>query len=57
MDLLSHQRDWEKLIILAYKSNYHQRKNQVIFLMINDNETNDCYYFAVKSLSEINSLG
>ena len=57
MDLLSHERDWEKLIKLAYKSNYHKRKNQVIFLMINDNETNDCYYFAVKNLSEINSLG
>ena len=25
--------------------------------MINDNEANNCYYFAVKSLSEINSLG
>ena len=25
--------------------------------MINDNETNNCYYFAVKNLSEINSLG
>ena len=25
--------------------------------MINDNETNNCCYFAVKNLSEINSLG
>ena len=25
--------------------------------MINDNEANNCYYFAVKTLSEINSLG
>ena len=25
--------------------------------MINDNESNNCYYFAVKNLSEINSLG
>ena len=43
-------------IILAYKSNYNKRKNQVILLMINDNETNNCYYFAVKNLSEINFL-
>ena len=57
MDLLSHQEDLEKLIKLAYKSNYHKGKNQVILLMINDNETNNCYYFAVKNLSEINSLG
>ena len=44
-------------IKLAYKSNYNERKNQVILLMINDNEANNCYYFAVKNLSEINSLG
>ena len=25
--------------------------------MINDNETNHCYYFAVKNLSEINFIG
>ena len=31
----------------AYKSNYNKRKNQVIFLMIND-EANNSYYFAVK---------
>ena len=43
-------------IKLAYKSNYNKRKNQVILLMIND-ETNNCYYFAVKNLSELNSLG
>ena len=43
-------------IKLAYKSNYNKRKNQVILLMIND-EANNCYYFAVKNLSEINSLG
>ena len=42
-------------IKLAYKSNYNKRKNQVILLMIND-EANNCYYFAVKSLSELNSL-
>ena len=42
-------------IKLAYKSNYNKRKNQVILLMIND-EANNCYYFAVKNLSEINSL-
>ena len=44
-------------IKLAYKSNYNKCKNQVILLMINNNETNNCYYFAVKHLSEINSLG
>ena len=41
---------------LAYKSNYNKHKNQVILLMIND-EVNNCYYFAVKDLSELNSLG
>ena len=41
---------------LAYKSVYNKRKNQVILLMIND-ETNNYYYFAVKNLSELNSLG
>ena len=43
-------------IKLAYKSNYKKHKNQVILLMIND-ETNNCYYFAVKKLSELNSFG
>ena len=43
-------------IKLAYKSNYNKRKNQVILLMIND-EANSCYYFAVKNLSELKSLG
>ena len=42
-------------IKLAYKSNY-KRKNQVTLLMIN-NEANNCYYFAVKNLSELYSLG
>ena len=42
--------------MLAYKSNYNKRKNQVIVLVIND-EVNNCYYFAVKNLSELNSLG
>ena len=37
-------------IKLAYKSNYHKRKNQVILLMVND-EANNCYYFAVRNLS------
>ena len=41
---------------LAYKSSYNKRKNLVILLMIND-EANNCYYFAVKNLSELNSLG
>ena len=43
-------------INLAYKSSYNKRKNQVILLMIND-EANNCYYFAIKKLSELNSLG
>ena len=38
-------------IKLAYKSNYNKCKNQGILIMIND-ETNNCYYFAVKNLSE-----
>ena len=41
---------------LAYKSSYNKRKNQVILLMIND-EANNCYYFAVNKLSELNSSG
>ena len=41
---------------LAYSSNYNKRKSQVILLMIND-EVSNCYYFAVKNLSELNSLG
>ena len=40
---------------LAYKSSYNKRKNQVILLMIN-NEDDNCYYFDVKKLSELNSL-
>ena len=43
-------------IKLAYKSSYSKGKNQVILLMIND-EANSCYYFAMKNLSELNSLG
>ena len=43
-------------IKLAYKSSYNKRKNQVILLMIND-EANNCYYFAVKNLLELNSSG
>ena len=43
-------------IKLAYKSNYNKSKNQVILLMIND-EANNCYYFSVKNLSELNYLG
>ena len=44
-------------IKLAYKSRYNnKRKNHVILLMIN-NEAKNCYYFAVKNLSELNSLG
>ena len=43
-------------INLAYKSSYNKRKNQVILLMTND-EANNCYYFAVNNLSELNSSG
>ena len=43
-------------IKLAYKSSYNKHKKQVILLMIND-EANNCYYFAIKNLSELNSLG
>ena len=43
-------------IKLSYKSSYNKRKNQVILLMIN-NEANDYYYFAIKNVSELNSLG
>ena len=42
-------------IKLAYKSNYNESKNQVILLMIYD-ETNNYYYFAIKNLTELNSL-
>ena len=42
---------------LAYKSKYNYKcKNQVILLMIND-EAKNCYYFAIKNLLELNSLG
>ena len=41
---------------LAYKSSYNKFKNQVTLLMIND-ETNNCYYFAVQNLSEWYYLG
>ena len=44
------------LSVVAYKSNYNKPKIQVVLLMIND-EANNCYYFAVKNLSELNSSG
>ena len=51
---VSHNSDEIKL---AYKSRYNnKRKNHVILLMIND-ETKNCYYFAVKNLSALYSLG
>ena len=50
---LSHNSEEVKL---AYKSIYNKRKNQVILLMING-ETNNCYYFVVKNLLELNSSG
>ena len=42
---------------LAYKLIYNKLKNQVILPMINDESNNCYYYFAVKHLSELNSLG
>ena len=42
---------------LAYKSRYNNNcKNNLILLMIND-EAKNCFYFAVKNLSELYSLG
>ena len=44
-------------IKLAYKSRYnYKRKKHVILLMIND-EAKNSYYFAVKNLPQLNSLG
>ena len=43
-------------IKLSYKSSYNKLKNQVILAMIND-EAKKYYYFAIKNLSELNSLG
>ena len=43
-------------INLAYKSGYNKGKTQVILLMFND-EVNNYYYFAIKNLSALNSLG
>ena len=45
-----------KEVKLVYKSIYNKCKNQIILLMIND-EANTYFYFAVKNLSELNSLG
>ena len=42
-------------IKLAYRSSYNKHKNQVILLMITDEANNYCY-FAIKNLSELNSL-
>ena len=50
---LSHNSEEVKL---TYKSIYNKRKNQVILPMIND-EANNCYYFPVKMLSELNFSG
>ena len=50
---LSHNSEKLKL---AYKSSYNKRENQVILPMIND-EANKFQYFAVKNLSDLNSLG
>ena len=43
-------------IKLAYKSNYNDRKTQVVLLMTNDGANNH-YYFAAKNLLELNSSG
>ena len=50
---LSHNSEEVKL---AYKSIYNKCKNEVILLMIND-EVNNCHYFAVKKLLDLNSSG
>ena len=50
---VSHNSEEKKL---AYKSSYNKCKNQVTLLMIND-EANNSNYFAIKHLSELNSLG
>ena len=51
---VSHDREEIKF---AYKWKYnYERKNQVILLMISEKVKN-CYYFAVKNLSELYSLG
>ena len=56
LNVLFVSHDSEK-IKLPYKWKYnYKRKNQVILLMIND-EAKNCYYFAVKNLSELYSLG
>ena len=44
-------------IKLVYKSIYNKRKNQVTFLMIRNETGNHYFYFPVKNLSELNSLG
>ena len=51
--LVSHNSEEIKLV---YKSSYNKHKNQVILLTIND-EASNYYYFAIKKLSELNSLG
>ena len=53
INVLSHNSEEIKL---AYKSSYNKRKNQAILLMIND-QVNKYYYFAIKNLLELNSLG
>ena len=55
LDILFLQYNSEE-VKLAYKSIYNKCKNQVILLMIND-EANNFYYFAVKNLLELDSLG
>ena len=55
LDVLFVSHNSEK-IKFAYKSIYNKHKNQVTLLMIND-ETNNYYYYALKNLSELNSLG
>ena len=67
-DFSSYQRDWEEfeqsntsialnILFVSYNSeDDNKRKNQVILPMISD-EANNCYYFAVKNLSELKSLG
>ena len=43
-----------KVITLLYKSEYNlERKNKFLLLMINDDDNEKCYYFAIKSKLEL----
>ena len=57
LNVLFVSHDSEEIKLAYYKSKYnYKRKNQVTLLMIND-EAKNCYYFALKNLSELCFLG